>query len=51
MRNKEMTEKQAEAKRVTRLIQLVQHRINEFTQELANTSLEHPSSDRVQELE
>ena len=51
MRNQEMAEKQAEAERVTGLIQPVQQRIHELTQVVANASLEHPSSDRVQELE
>ena len=51
MCNKESTEKQAEAERVTGLIQPVQQQINEFTQALANTLLEHPSTDIVQELE
>ena len=51
MHNKETTEKQAEAERVTELILPIQQRIHKFMQALANTSLEHPSSDRVQELE
>ena len=51
MHNKETTEKQAKAKRVTGLIHHVQKRIHELTQAVANESLEHPSSDQVQELE
>ena len=51
MHNKETVEKEAKAERVTGLLHLVQKKINEFTQALANTSLKHPSAGRVQELE
>ena len=36
---------------MTELIQPIQQRIHEFTHALASTSFEHPSCDRVQELE
>ena len=49
--NKEIFEQQVEAERITKLIQPVQQRIQEFTHALASTSSEHPSSSIVQELE
>ena len=51
MCNQEMGEKQAKDERVIWIIHPVQHRIHKLTQVVANASLEHPSSDRVQELE
>ena len=51
MRKKEMDEKHAEVEWMKCLIHPIQQRIYEFTQALANTSLYHPSSDRVHELE
>ena len=51
MHNDDTIEKQAKAERVTRLIHPIQQRIHELMQAGANESLEHPSSNRVQELE